>query len=73
VWIIKSNVVFTARKYLDPILAEKAKEMNVSADKGLAEKWEKMELYNFKLDLVPRSYRDGRNNFDFCVNTGWNI
>jgi len=53
-------------------LAEKAKEMNITEDKKLAEKWEKMEMFNFQLELVPRSFREGRNNFDFCLNTGKN-
>jgi len=63
---------FAAKKYLEPVLSEKAKELNISdANKhALSAVWEKMERFNFELELVPTSFRAGRINFDYCVDAG---
>jgi len=53
--------------------SEKAKGANnFTSDelKELTEKWEKLEKNNFILALRPKSFREGKQAFDKCVETG---
>jgi len=72
---IKFNVSFEARALLDPIISKKMKEMNLTEEdeKEMTENWGRMEMRNFLEELIPRSFRDGRKQFDDCVQTGRHI
>jgi len=38
----------------------------------MTEKWEKVEINRFLSGIVPKSFREGKIAFDFCVETGKN-
>jgi len=50
----------------------KATELNVSRKEAdeIAYKWEEMEMHNFMSALKPKSYREGKREFEYCISTG---
>jgi len=54
---------------------DKTKQVNISEKEAAAmeekwKQWEKTEMTNFILDMKPKSFRDGKQAFDECTQTG---